>query len=206
MLPMRHGFLGSVPLRGLGAITDPKILARVDLAEAFGNALKSVSQVVNVSPETMATSIGTARETFKALIKNPSFIGYTVKVLVLAAIMVKENIRALGFTPEQLGNILQGADEAVRGVVSAEDLPGRLKASEEEIVSRAPENIREEVRKIVATTGVTVENLAPNLPPEALREKLENEAPKEGMSGLEKAALIGIPVAILAAIGVAWKG
>jgi hypothetical protein len=202
--PLRHGFLGSARINVLGQITDPKILARVDLAEAFGNSLKAVSQVVQVAPETMAASVGTANETFKAFIKNPSFIPYAVKLLVLSAIMVENDIRALGFQPEQLSNILQGADQAIRSVVSEEELSGRIKASEDEILGRAPENIKAEVKNLVATTGITKENLAPNLPVVEQKDPSVSMAKPE-MSTLEKVALVGIPLIILVAVGMAWK-
>jgi hypothetical protein len=187
------------------AITDPKILAKVDLAEAFGNALRAVSQVVQVPPETMATSAETAKMTFKALIKNPSFIGYAMKVLVLSAVVVKADIRALGFTPQQLANILKGANDALQEVVPTEEMPAKLKMYEDEIISRAPANIQGEVKRLFETSGVTPENLAPNMPKEAEVAAETGVVEPSKLSGLEIAALIGVPLAILAAVGIAWK-
>jgi hypothetical protein len=203
--PFGHGFLGSARVASLGQITDPKILARVELAEAFGNAIKAVSKVVQVPPEIMAASPGSARETFKALIKNPQFVGYVIKLLVLASIMVKEDIRALGFDPAQLSNVLQGADQAVRGVVAEDQLPQQLKNYENEIINAAPEHVKAEVRRMVESTGITIQNLSPNLPPEASGQGSSGPTREEGLSGLQKAALIGVPVLILAAVGIAWK-
>lgn len=207
--PFGNAFLGRASLSRnvLGQeITDPRILARVDLADAFGNAIRAVSQVVQVTPENMAASPETAKLTFKALIKNPSFIGYAMKVLVVAAVLVKEDIRALRFTPQELANILQGANAALQEVIPAQEMPSRLKAYEEEIISRAPSNIQAEVRRLFETSGVTPQNLAPNIPKGAQVETPAGEAPASGLSTLETVALIGVPLVVLTAIGIAWKG
>lgn len=213
----RQGFLGQVrlvssPIFHLGQITDPMILAKVDLAEAFGNALTAVSKVAYVKPETMAASPETARMTFENFLKtgNPQFLAYAMKVLVLAAVIVRENIRALGLEPQQLSNILVGAEAAIKNVLPQDQLPAELKKYQAEIVSRSPPNIQSQVKSLVEGSGITPENLVPNIPEGATREPVssvqaQQPAAQEGMSDLEKIALVGVPVVLAAAIGLFAK-
>jgi hypothetical protein len=209
---VQPGFLGQVrlvsrPMYHLGQITDPVVLAKVDLAEAFANALTAVSKVAYVKPETMAASPETARMTFENFLKtgNPSFLAYAMKVLVLAAVIVRENIRALGLEPQQLSNILVGAEAAIKKVLPADQLPAELKKYQAEIVSRAPPNIQAQVKTLVEGSGITPENLVPNIPQGATREPVAPTAaasvPEPGLSDLEKVALVGVPLVALAAIG-----
>jgi hypothetical protein len=205
----RSAFLGQVrlvPHPGAylsQAITDPVILAKVNLAEAYGDAIIAISKVVQVTPEAMAASAETARMTFDSLLKNPTFLPYVMKVLVLSAVIVKDNIRALGMTPQQLANVLLGAEQSVKKLVPEAELPAKLTATQDEIVSRAPANIKEEVRKRLDSSGIKPENLVPHIPEGATREPVTQavQAAAPGMSELEKAALIGVPIVLLAAVG-----
>lgn len=209
-----RGFLGQVrlvsaPTFHLGQITDPMVLAKVDLAEAYANALTAISKVARVTPETMATSPETARMTVETFLKagtGPQFLSYVMKVLVLSAVIVREKIRALGMEPQQLSNILVGAEAAVKNVIPAEQLPAELKKYQDEIVSRAPANIQAEVKTLVEGSGITPENLVPNIPEGATREPVTQTpaaaTPGKGLSDLEKVALVGVPVVLLATIGI----
>lgn len=209
-----QGFLGQVRLVRPGyflgqEITDPKILARVDLAEAYGNALTAVSKVVRVKPETMAASSETARMTFDSFLKSggAQFLAYVMKVLVLSAVIVREKIRALGMEPQQLSNILVGAEAAVKNVISMEQLPEELKKYQEEIIQRAPANIKMEVKNLLEGSGITPENLVPNIPEGATRQPVAAASTQAavqapGLSDLEKVALVGVPVVLLATIGI----
>jgi hypothetical protein len=203
-------YLGQVafaanPVYFLGQpVTDPVILAKVDLAESYANALKAVAKVVGVTPEVMSQTTVGAKETFKSFLKNRTFVEYAMKLLVLSAVIVKENIRALGMTPQQLANILSGGDAAVREIFKEDEVKAELDKNKEEIIARAPENIRTEVRRLIESSGIKPENLAPNLPPEATPEEVHVQAsqPVEpGLSGLQIAALVGIPLVVLTAVG-----
>lgn len=204
-----HGFLGQVRLMPrpgdyLGQITDPVILAKVDLAEAFANALTAVSKVAHVTPETMAASPEAARVTFETFLSgNSQFLAYAMKVLVLAAVIVREKIRALGLEPQQLANILIGAEAAIKKVLPPDQLPGALKKYQAEIVSRSPANIQAEVKRLIEGSGITPETLVPNIPEGAIREPVATGQPtaQQGMTDLEKAALVGVPIIALATIG-----
>lgn len=211
MLPFdRPAFLGQVRLKPhpwtyLGQIDDPKILAKIDLSEAYADAIKAVAKVVQVPPESMAASPESARMTFDSLLKNPTFLGYVMKLLVLSAVIVKENIRALGMTPQQLSNVLVGAEQSVKKIVPEAELPAQLKTYQDEVVARAPDNIKVEVRRLLDTSGIKPENLVPNIPEGASREPVTQAAPPlppaPGMSELQKAALIGVPIVLLATVG-----
>lgn len=205
----RPAFLGQVRLVQhpylAQAVTDPVILAKVNLAEAYGDAITAISKVVQVTPEAMAASAETAKLTFDSLLKNPTFLPYVMKVLVLSAVIVKDNIRALGMTPQQLANVLLGAEQSVKKIVPEAELPAKLKVTQDEIVSRAPANIKQEVRNRLDSSGIEPENLVPHIPEGATREPVTPAtpppAPPSGMSELEKAALIGVPIVLLAAVG-----
>jgi hypothetical protein len=205
----RSAFLGQVrlvpyPVARLGEIDDPKLLAKIDLSEAYADAIKAVAKVVQVPPEAMAASPESAKMTFDALLKNPTFLGYVMKLLVLSAVIVKENIRALQMTPQQLSNVLVGAEQSVKKLVPEAELPAKLKSYQDEVVARAPVNIQAEVRRLLDTSGIKPDNLVPNIPEGASREPVTQAAPppaSPGMSELEKAALIGVPIVLLAAVG-----
>lgn len=184
--------------------TDPVILAKVDLAEAYGNAVQAVSKVANVTPEFISASAETAKMTFLKFLENRAFLGYVMKLLVLSAVVVKEKIPALGLTPQQLANILVGGEAAVKEILPEADIKTQLKAYQDEIVSKAPANLQAAVRKLIEGSGITPENLAPNVPEGAVKEEVGPQA-APGLTGLEKAALIGVPLVVLAAVGFALK-
>jgi hypothetical protein len=132
-------------------------------------------------------------------------MGYVMKILVLSAVIVKWKIPALGLAPQQLANILVGGEGAVREILSEAEVGTQLKVYEEEIIAKAPENIRIEVRKLIEESGITPENLTPNVPEGAVREELSPKAAPVGLTGLEKAALVGVPVVVLAVVAFALK-
>ena len=186
------------------AVTDPAILAKVNLADSYGQSVKAISGVANVTLEQMAGTPENAKLVFKKFLGNISFMGYTMKLLVLSAVIVKWKIPALGMTPQQLSNILVGGEAAVKELLPAADIRTQLKAYEDEIVSKAPANLQGEVRKLIDGSGITPENLAPNVPEGAVREEVGPEA-VAGLTGLEKAALVGVPLVVLAAIGISLR-
>jgi hypothetical protein len=215
---LQQGFLGQVPLvrapKYLGEITDPAILAKVNMSEAFGNALTAVSKIAQITPDTMAASPETARMSFERFLSaaGAQALPYAMKLLVLASVLVKENIRALKLEPQQLSNILVGAETSIKNHIPAEQMPQELKKYQEEIISRASVNIQPQVRALIEGSGMTATNLVPNIPEGASRENLPPvaqqsvatpmpAAPAPGLSDLQKVALVGIPVILAAAIG-----
>ena len=209
---MHGAFLGQVPLAGrnpfffLGEVTDPKILAMIELEEAYANALTAVSNVVHVKAEDMAASTQTAKMTFDQLLKNRTFLPYVMKLLAISAVIVKDNIRALQMTPQQLANILAGADASVRGILTADEVKAQLKAAQDEIVARAPDNIKDHVKELLDTSGITPENLAPNMPAGANQPTIAVETPATSqLSTAQKVALVAIPLVTLIAIGAVWR-
>lgn len=205
MFPPYRPFLGQVCLTSnLGQpITDPVILAKVDLGESYANAITAVAKVVGVSPAVMSQTAVGAKETFKAFLKNRTFLEYAMKLLVLSAVVVKEGIRALQMTPQQLSNVLQGGDAAVREILKEDEIKAELDKNKEEIIARAPENIRVEVRRLIESSGIKPQDLAPNLPPEAVQQEVhfQEAVPPPGLSTLQIVALVGIPLVALAAVG-----
>lgn len=213
---MSQGFLGQVRLArpvvfSLGQITDPVILAKVNMSEAFGNALTAVSKIAQVTPQTMAASPETARMSFETFLKTAGAqaLPYAMKLLVLAAVLVKQDVRALGLEPAQLSNILLGAETAVKSRISPEQMPAELKKYQDEIVNRAPPSIQPQVRSLIEGSGMTAETLVPNVPkgsepaPAVVQQGTEMPmAPAPGLSDLEKVALVGVPILALAAIGI----
>jgi hypothetical protein len=208
-----RAFLGQVPLTrnpfsflGEGEVTDPKVLAMVELEEAYANALNAIAKVVGVKPETMATSVSTAKMTFDQLLKNRTFLPYVMKVLAISAVIVKDNIRALLMTPQQLSNILQGADASVRGILSEDEVKAQLKAATDEVIARAPDKIKDHVKELLESSGITPQNLAPNIPEGANQPTMAVEAPATNeLSTLAKIALVGVPLAVLATVGYLWR-
>jgi hypothetical protein len=212
---MSPGFLGQVRLArpavfSLGQITDPAILAKVNMSEAFANALTAVSKIAQVTPETMAASPETARMSFETFLNTagPQALPYAMKLLILASVLVKQNIRALGLEPHQLSNILLGAETAVKSRIPPEQMPEELKKYQAEIVSRAPPSIQSKVKSLIEESGMTAETLVPNIPQGGVEpdravvaQDVTPMPPAPGLSDLEKAALIGVPIIALAAIG-----
>lgn len=180
---------------------DVSVEARLNLGESFGSALTAVSKVVQVTPEVMSVSPETARQTFLALVRNsPPMQNYVLRLLVLAAVVVKEGVRALQLSQAQVSNILVGASEAMMEIIPEAELPEKLRAAEEEIIQKAPENLKGRVRQIVEGAGVTAGNLAPNLPEGEQRVSADGKAPADLTTG-QKALLVGLPVAALIAVG-----
>lgn len=211
---MNRAFLGQIPLvlpsrPYLGEITDPAILAKVNMSEAFANALTAVSKLAYVKPETMSASPQTAQMTFENFLKGgPQYVAYAMKLLVLASVLVKQNIRALGMEPQQLSNILIGADAALKKQIPADQMDAEIKKYQQEIISRAPANIQAHVKELIEGAGVTATNLVPNIPEGASREPMPAILPgtpapapaPAGLTDLQKVALVGIPVALAAGI------
>ena len=185
--------------RRMGA-NDIALEARLNLGESFGAVLTAISKVVRVTPEAMAASPKAAKEYILLLIKNsPTMENYVLGLLVLASVIVKEGVRAIGPTQEQVSNILVGAGEAVMEVVPESELPERLLAAENRIIEKTPEGLREKVRQMISGSGISPGNLAPNLPePE---KNNEDAAGAAGMTAGQKALLVGIPVSGFVAIG-----
>lgn len=205
----RPSFLRQVRLvqgpYSLGQALDPKLEARLNLSQSYADAITAVSRVVQVPPESMSASPETAMLTFDQLLKNPTFLPYVMKLLVISAAIVKEDIRALQMTPQQLSNVLMGAEKSVKKLVPEAELPARLEATKNEIVARAPGAIQAEVRRVLDESGIKPENLVPNIPEGAEKVPVSSAsagAPAgEGISDLGKVALIGVPILLLAGIG-----
>lgn len=213
-----QGFLGQVPLVGsrfsLGQITDPAVLAKVDMAEAFANALTAVSKIAQVPPKSMAASPEAAAMTFDSFmnIAGASALPYTMKLLVLASALVKQDVRALGMEPQELSNILMGAQTAVKKRIPEENIPAELKKYQEEIISRASPNAQAQVRALIEGSGISAKNLVPNVPkdvkpatPAATEPQAMPMAPATGLTDIQKAALVGIPLVVLVGIGLMIK-
>lgn len=185
-------------------VADPLVEARLNLGQSFADVLTAISKVVQLSVDQFAFSPETVKRNILVLIKNsPQMENYVLGLLVLASVVVKEGIRALGLTQEQVSNILVGAGEAVMEVIPEGALPERLRAAEEEIFRKMPETVRQNVRSMVEGSGISPSNLAPNLPESVLR--------PEGVSGggslttVQKALLVGVPVVGFLAAGMMSK-
>lgn len=190
--------------RTLGqAADDPLVVARVQMGQSFADAIGAISKVLQVDPKTMVLTPEAARKGVERLIgSSPAFTDYVLKTLVVASVIIKDKIRALGFEPQEVANFLEGAAGAIGAVIPENELPGRLRAAEEDIIRKAPEGIREKVKALIEGSGISPENLAPNLPEGTTRTGLPSW---KDLAAWQKIALLAVPVVGAAAVAFARK-
>jgi hypothetical protein len=184
---------------------DPLVEARLNLGQAFADVLTAISKIVQVPVDQFAFSPEIVKRNILVLVRNsPQMENYVLGLLVLASIIVKEGIRALGLTQEQVSNVLVGAGEAMMEVIPESALPERLRAAEEEIFRKTPEALRENVKGLVEGSGINPSNLAPNLPEGVLRPGAASTGGGSLTAG-QKALLVGLPVVGFLAVGMMSK-
>jgi hypothetical protein len=181
---------------------DPLVEARLNLGQSFADVLTAISKVVQLPMDQFTFSPETVKRNILVLIKNsPQMENYVLGLLVLASVIIKEGIRALGLTQEQVSNVLVGAGEAIMEVIPEGALPERLRAAEEEIFRKMPEAVRQTVRSMVEGSGISPSNLAPNLPKGVLKPSEGASSGAGSLTVVQKALLVGVPVVGFLAAG-----
>lgn len=170
------------------------------LADKLALALNTLAKILNLSLGAMAQSSDLAALNVSDLLKKvPAIGGLLAEILLLGGALVKFGLSIPGLALGGLGNLLAGIARTMEGGGAVQEQVDKAKDS---IQGQAPDELKDQVEKILGTLGISGENLTPDVlgngQPVAtpagtsLSGALPPPAP-EG-SGLRHVLAVGVPV------------
>lgn len=141
----------------------------------------------------------------------PILGGVLSQIVVLGGTLVKFGLSIPGLLLHGLGNVMGNISEALKATYSTEENDKNIEGAKEDIVKKAPDNLKDPVKQLLDAGGVTGSDMVPDVPETAEEEDEARRTgeqiatgAKNGVPGettdLEKALMIGAPIAGAAAL------
>jgi hypothetical protein len=181
--------------RGLGDILDLVKSVGGFIASGLGYALTTLGDLVNIPVSVLSQGVDITFNGVSGLLENVPVIGdLLAEILVLGGTVIKFALSIPGLLLTGLGNIMSGIGKALSAKGTSSENEKKVKDAKDNIVSKAPAAQQDAVRQVLDSAGVAGDNLTPTMTPTS------GASTEPGLSSLEKALMVGIPVIGVAAL------
>ncbi len=174
-----------------------------DVAGFFADALaftfNTLGDLIGVPLGILAQGVDVTFNGVAGLLKNIPILGdLLAQVLVLGGSLIKFGLSIPGLALHGLGNVMAGIGKALKGENSTAQNDAKVDQAKKDVVNKAPDPLKDNVKKIIEAAGVTGSNLTPSVSSsgQPIPAAAGTGVPvSEEKSDLEKALTIGVPVA-----------
>jgi hypothetical protein len=170
------------------------------IADGLAFALNTLGDLVDLPLNILSQGVDIVFNGVSGLLREVPIIGDVLaQILVMGGALVKFGLSIPGLVLHGLGNILAGIAKALKG--SDADTDEKVDTAKKDIVNKAPDPLKDNVKKILDASGVTGSNLTPSVSPTG--QPLPTppgstppgaEAPGSSAGDLTTALAIGVPV------------
>jgi hypothetical protein len=142
-------FLGNV----FGWIADGLAFLFTKMADLIDIPLKIISQGVDLVFNGAAD-----------LLRNIPILGdFLAEILVLGGAVIKFALTIPGLVLREVGNLLSGVGQALKSKNSDSENQEKVEGAKENILSKAPSELKENVKALLNASGITGKNLTPGV-------------------------------------------
>lgn len=134
------------------------------IADGLSFALHTLGSLVDLPLNILAQGVDIAFNGVAGILREVPIIGdILAQILVMGGSLIKFGLSIPGLMLHGLGNILGGIAKALKG--SGENTDDKVDGAKKDIVNKAPDPLKDNVKKILDASGVTGSNLTPSVSP-----------------------------------------
>lgn len=163
---LRKPMLRQTPQREPESIFILDILGSVAgfVADGLSLALGALGTLVDLPLGILSQGVDVAFNGLAGLFSGiPGIGGFLSQILLLGGSLIKFGLSVPGLLLHGLGNIMGGVAKFLKGEGSEGKNQDDIDEAKEEIISKAPPGLKENVKKILDASGVTGGNLTPSV-------------------------------------------
>jgi hypothetical protein len=163
---LRKPMLRQTPQRAPESVFILDVLGSVAgfVADGLSLALGALGTLVDLPLGILSQGVDVAFNGLAGLFGGiPGIGGFLSQILLLGGSLIKFGLSVPGLLLHGLGNIMGGVAKFLKGENSEGKNQDNLDGAKEEIISKAPPGLKDNVKKILDASGVTGGNLTPNV-------------------------------------------
>lgn len=171
------------------------------IADGLSFALNTLGSLVDLPLNILAQGVDIVFNGIGGLLKEVPIIGdLLAQILVMGGSLIKFGLSIPGLLLHGLGNILGGIAKALKGENSSGANEEKVDTAKKDIIGKAPDPLKDSVKKILDASGVSGSNLTPSVSPTG--EPMPSTAPGGAAAGAGAGAGEGTDLSTMLAIGV----